>query len=269
MDRNRLAAALRDFQFRSDIKRNALSAMRGAAQGLTTDALGAPVDLVNMALTPFGLGSQNPVGGSNWLAGKAVKAGLLDPPENNLQYNAGRFLGPVVGMKAPDLAGKAVGLLGNALSDVAAHSNRLSPYAGQAGAFGTIDGLLYRGGKSAGDGKFFSRDAEYAKGFDKGHFGQYHVTASKALDFRQPVTPDEVAPIIAALERGGEKSAASMIRDAVAEDGGAHASHLYMWLERLAKNAPETYLKAAGIDAIDTGRDVRLLRPELARPYSN
>jgi hypothetical protein len=137
------------------------------------------------------------------------------------------------------------------------------------GVLKRIDEDLWRGGKAESDGQFFSRDADYAKGFDKGHFGKYRLTVDKAMDFSQPLSPEEVETIAAALRRNDEKNAADMIYESAVEDGGVLPGHLYMWLERLAKNSPESYLKEAGIKAIDTGRDVRLLDPNLARLGNN
>jgi muramidase (phage lysozyme) len=53
--------------------------VRGA-QYLPYDLLGAPVDIINLGLTPFGLGSEKPVGGAEWLIDKSRKAGIADEP---------------------------------------------------------------------------------------------------------------------------------------------------------------------------------------------
>lgn len=74
-DLKMFAQALRDPEFYKSISDQAgsyggralASALR-AANGLGSAALGAPVDIANMALHPFGLGSENPVMGSRWIA---------------------------------------------------------------------------------------------------------------------------------------------------------------------------------------------------------
>lgn len=176
--------------------------------------------------------------------------------------------------------GDAAGLMGDAAMYATDPASRtpgnyalsaagLLPFVPAAGVLKQINEDLWRGGKTINDGQFFSRDMEYAKGMDKGHFGRYRITAQKALDFNQPLTVEETAQIVEALRGYKEKNAADMIMGAAEEDGGVLPGHLYMWLERMAKNAPEVYFKKAGIDAIDTGRDVRLLNNEGARPYSN
>ena len=64
--------------------------VRGA-QYLPYDLLGAPVDIINMGLTPFGLGSQRPVGGSEYLIEKARQAGIADQPTGSAAETATRI----------------------------------------------------------------------------------------------------------------------------------------------------------------------------------
>lgn len=56
--------------------------VRGA-QYLPYDLLGAPVDIINLGLTPFGLGSERPVGGAEWLIDKSARAGIADRPTDS------------------------------------------------------------------------------------------------------------------------------------------------------------------------------------------
>jgi hypothetical protein len=176
--------------------------------------------------------------------------------------------------------GDAAGLMGDASMYATDPSSRtpgnyalsaagLLPFVPAAGVLKQINEDLWRGGRTINDGQFFSRDVDYAKGMAKGHFGKYRVTAQKALDFNQPLSVEETAQIVKALRGYKEQKAADMIMGAAEEDGGVLPGHLYMWLEQMAKNAPEVYFKKAGIDAIDTGRDVRLLNKNGAQPYSN
>jgi len=53
--------------------------VRGA-QYLPYDLVGAPVDIINLGLTPFGLGSEKPFMGSEYLIDKAAQAGIADRP---------------------------------------------------------------------------------------------------------------------------------------------------------------------------------------------
>lgn len=64
----------------SDTKKpnTALELLSGALRGLTTDAVGTPVDLINMALKAFGAPvAEAPVGGSKWMRK------LLDQPQED------------------------------------------------------------------------------------------------------------------------------------------------------------------------------------------
>lgn len=47
-----------------------LDLLRGGAMGLTTDVVGAPVDLATLMMRPFGYKPEKPVGGSDWIAEK-------------------------------------------------------------------------------------------------------------------------------------------------------------------------------------------------------
>ena len=47
------------------------------------DLIGAPVDIVNLALTPFGLGSDKPFMGSDYLINKGVEAGIYEKPSGS------------------------------------------------------------------------------------------------------------------------------------------------------------------------------------------
>lgn len=73
-----------------DMRANAFSNLIRApgrlAQGISTGIVGAPVDIANMALTPFGLGSERPIGGSNSLAA------LINADTSSLPYQAGTML---------------------------------------------------------------------------------------------------------------------------------------------------------------------------------
>jgi len=67
---------------------NAYNFAKGLGQGLTTDVLGAPVDLMTMAMRPFGYKTERPVGGSDWIA---EKLGIA--PSDDAYEQAGRAVG--------------------------------------------------------------------------------------------------------------------------------------------------------------------------------
>jgi hypothetical protein len=70
------------------------------------DLLGAPIDLINMALTPLGMGSKTPVMGSDYLQGLAQRAGLSLPKTDSSSENIGRILSSIIN---PAAGARAVG----------------------------------------------------------------------------------------------------------------------------------------------------------------
>ena len=72
------------------IRKNRLSDIANApgrfAQGAFTGIVGGPVELANMALKPFGLGSERPIGGMNHLAS------LINADTKSIPYQAGTML---------------------------------------------------------------------------------------------------------------------------------------------------------------------------------
>lgn len=77
--------------------------LRGASY-YPTDLLGAPVDLINMALKPIGLGSQKPVMGSDYLQSLAQQYGLSQQPTGSNAENVARLamagMNPATGARA-------------------------------------------------------------------------------------------------------------------------------------------------------------------------
>jgi hypothetical protein len=70
------------------------------------DLLGAPIDLMNMAITPLGMGSKTPVMGSDYLQGLAQRAGLSLPKTDSSSENIGRILSSIIN---PAVGARAVG----------------------------------------------------------------------------------------------------------------------------------------------------------------
>ena len=70
------------------------------------DLLGAPIDLINMAITPLGMGSKTPVMGSEYLQGLAQRAGLSLPKTDSSSENIGRILSSIIN---PAAGARAVG----------------------------------------------------------------------------------------------------------------------------------------------------------------
>ena len=70
------------------------------------DLIGAPVDLINMALNPVGLGSEEPVMGSDYLRNIARSLGLAEAPTGSGAETAARF---AAGFTNPASGARAVG----------------------------------------------------------------------------------------------------------------------------------------------------------------
>lgn len=101
------------------------------------DLLGAPIDLMNMALTPFGFGSRSPVGGSDYLQSLAQKAGLSLPKTDSNSENVGRIAASVIN---PVAAARAVGrVIEPTLQSLAPTAGRMAEdYLRQIGAINNI-----------------------------------------------------------------------------------------------------------------------------------
>jgi len=120
-----ILGALRDPQFRSDTLRNLVEALNGAKRSLTVGSLGAAGDMGNTLanLVRAGVGTayhettgrpipqaleyRDPArdfGTSASLGNFAEQQGWLPPQTYSMPEQAGALLGPIVAMKAPDLA---------------------------------------------------------------------------------------------------------------------------------------------------------------------
>ena len=120
-----ILGALRDPQFRADTLRNLVDALNGAKRSLTVGSLGAVGDMGNTLANlvragagtayheatgrpiPQALEYRDPArdfGTSASLGNFAERQGWLPPQTFSMPEQAGALLGPIVGMKAPDLA---------------------------------------------------------------------------------------------------------------------------------------------------------------------
>jgi len=120
-----ILGALRDPQFRSDTLRNLVEALNGAKRSLTVGSLGAVGDMGNTLANlvragagtayhettgrpiPQALEYRDPArdfGTSASLGNFAEQQGWLPPQTYSMPEQAGALLGPIVAMKAPDLA---------------------------------------------------------------------------------------------------------------------------------------------------------------------
>lgn len=104
------------------------------------DVLGAPVDIINMALQPVGLGSQTPVLGSDYLRNIAQSLGYAQPSTGSGAETAGRFgaafVNPAAGARAVGQAGNLVTRGANISADKLVQMITQNP---RATAMGVVD----------------------------------------------------------------------------------------------------------------------------------
>lgn len=86
--------------------KKSLGDIRRGIQYAPADLVGAPVDIANMVLQPFGLGSEKPFMGSEYLINKGVEAGIYEKPSGSGTETLAR-LG--TGIIAPTLGARTAG----------------------------------------------------------------------------------------------------------------------------------------------------------------
>jgi hypothetical protein len=153
--------------------------LRGASY-YPYDLLGSPVDLINMALTPIGLGTEKPVMGSAYLQSLAQRAGLSAQPTGSNSENIARLVAsltnPAAGARAAGrvieptmqaLAPKAYGLL----EDYMVKSGGMIPLEAWHGSPHTIQGKFDISRMGTGEG-----NQAYGPGM---YFGQARGTGEQ------------------------------------------------------------------------------------------
>jgi hypothetical protein len=104
------------------------------------DLIGAPVDIINMALTPVGLGSQQPVLGSDYLRNIGKSLGLAQDPTGSIPETVSRigagFINPAAGARAVGQIPQAITRGANVSADKLVQMITQNP---RATAMGVID----------------------------------------------------------------------------------------------------------------------------------
>lgn len=167
--------------------------LRGASY-YPTDLLGSPVDLINMALKPMGMGSQKPVMGSDYLQSLAQQYGLSQQPTGSNAENVARLamsaMNPATGARAVGraieptmqaLAPKAYGLL----EDYMVKSGGMIPLTAYHGTPHNIQGKFDinkvgtgEGNQSFGHGMYFAENPAVATQYRKALSTPFKETAS-------------------------------------------------------------------------------------------
>lgn len=115
-------------------------------RGMVAGTIGAPVDLANQALTPFGYGTEKPVMGSEWIGDKMQKAGMVSDKRNGFAEFIASLIDPAsstaAAVKAPVALG-AVAKLSGKIPDIVKNKALIShrPMTIEGGA-STLDNLL-------------------------------------------------------------------------------------------------------------------------------
>lgn len=136
-----LIEALRDPQFGRDVKQGILDA---ANRGAVAGTIGAPVDLVTLAMRPFGYAEKSPIGGSEWIGKKMHEAGMVSENRNPVAESLASVAIPSMGVKmAPHIYAAE-----NAVIQNGTNQGLLGNYGGLLGGRATprMLGLLASGG---------------------------------------------------------------------------------------------------------------------------
>lgn len=106
---------------------------RGIRDNTVPNVVGGGVDMANMALTPFGLGSAAPVGGSAWIRKQLEAAGITPPSQGDPLETFGGILGAGMAPAAGRQAGRAA---------FAAEQNAAAPTPARSGPLGAQAGAV-------------------------------------------------------------------------------------------------------------------------------
>lgn len=106
---------------------------RGVRDNTVPNILGGPVDLINLGTSAVGLGSQNPVGGSNWIRQRLERAGVTPPSQGNPLEAFGGMVGGMFAPGAAATAGRAA---------FRAEQNAAAPMAARSGPLGAQLGAI-------------------------------------------------------------------------------------------------------------------------------
>lgn len=113
-NKNLLSQAIVDPEYWSMVRQGLTDSIN---RGLIGGIVGAPVDIANMALKPFGYGSERPVMGSEWIGQQMQNAGLVSGNRNALAEGLASFIDPAtIGAGAAKLAGTVPAIVGMAKS---------------------------------------------------------------------------------------------------------------------------------------------------------
>lgn len=158
-------------QMKQDARQDIPQFAKGAAMGITTDVLGAPVDIATTVLRPFGydVPPEKVIGGSDWIADK-----LGVQPSGSGAETAGRLVGglidPATAAKAGSVAlGKGMPLLAGITTYHGSPTSGIRQW--DLGFRGTGEGRLAQGSETfkdmIGHGLYSAERESIAKGYQE------------------------------------------------------------------------------------------------------
>lgn len=121
---------------------------------------------------------------------------------------------------------------------------------------------LWRGGKTAADGNYFTPDQSAAEDFAKRHgpkadVREYAIKMGNSFDFHGSISTAQMQPIIDAMNATGHSKLAKQIYDLPDDYGGVMPSKmLYHVLDTNTGGNAMSILKSAGYDTLDARQEV-------------
>lgn len=178
-------------------------------------------------------------------------------PAAGLLYGADAEAGRAGGVKSA--GGRLAGLLG---MDDASRAQRMADQGYERG--------YWRAGWGPADGEYYTRDIEYAKGragqlereagkpVGSADLREYALRPGATLSYAKGYSAEDLAPIVVALQKQGYKDLAKYLPEMAAEDYAHGRMPGQFLMQLLDRNTGDGLgvLRAAGIEALDTGRDV-------------
>ena len=242
--------------------------LRGASY-YPYDLLGSPVDLINMALTPLGLGSEKPVMGSAYLQGLAQRAGLSAQPTGSNAENVARL---AMSLTNPAAGARAVGRVveptvqalapkaGQALESYMVNQGLLQPliaYHGSPYRFDKFDPTKVGAGEGAqvyGHGMYFAEHPAVAMPYSKIVPSGMSATPNRQLFGKdvEPMTPEyKVSQLV---DEMGVVKAKKFIADWAKDplpDQADYVDNLQSIISKVAKKSDAKNLGASNLYKVD------------------
>ena len=129
---------------------------------------------------------------------------------------------------------------------------------------------LYRGGRKAADGAFYTPDEKaaekFAARFNGGDVREYAIAKGNTFRMDKRYKPEELGKMKNALEKSGAKNLADYLDEIIADDFGGAIPARNLWQMLTVQTGGDTnafrVLQESGFDTLDAGQEVVTLRPQ-------